>query len=284
MVISNDLFISPADNIYNGCLQLILSVSPTKLDVVYEPGTNNSLRVGCFIFFFSLIVLVYSFDTICNATLDLFKPLLEPIDKSYEILRLRGFDRFLSTWMFLITFLHFFNLTGHSATFWDWKIFQSMWQLDQGATLYRLEALVNVYRYFPAVMYWIPLIVFYYMVVRRPGPDADYNSSQRDILPTRNIMNIGYEYWQKHTVRWNTNFALTLEYLLNYSSFILRVTTSINILPFSSQITYSVQAITLIWLLIWAYGLICTLFGHCAVVPFYNRAQQLHVGEPNNPL
>ena len=37
------------------------------------------------------------------------------------------------------------------------------------------------------------------------------------------------------------------------------------------------EVINILIALIWIYGLICVMLGHCAKVPFFNRAQELHV-------
>jgi len=77
------------------------------------------------------------------------------------------------------------------------------------------------------------------------------NLDQHDIKITRNIMNIGYEYWYKHKVRWNINFGITLSYISHQVNFLLIH------LKFTPDTTG--ELINILFSLIWIYVLSSTM-------------------------
>lgn len=258
------------DSLFNGFMQIFLITPLIKLPSLSSPVSDDQVRVVYFISFLSLIVAIYSFDIICNSLLDLFKPLLQQCDQIYETQRLRVSDILLQILSFLIPFFQIY--TGKYSDHWeDWVFFNSFLHLGGEAVIFYVRQLLVLVRYYPTVFQWLPFLGFYIMIVRKPGPDVSMNLDQHDIKITRNIMNIGYEYWYKHKVRWNINFGITLSYISHQVNFLLIH------LKFTPDTTG--ELINILFSLIWIYGLSSTMIGYCTNVPFLNSAQDLHVGK-----
>jgi hypothetical protein len=258
------------DSLFNGFMQIFLIIPVKKLPPLSSPVSDDQVRVVCFISFLSLIVALYSFDIICNSLLDLFKPLLQQCDQIYETQRLRVSDILLQILSFLVPFFQIY--TGKYSDHWeDWVFFNSILHLGGEAVIFYVRQLLVLVRYYPTVFQWLPFLGFYIMIVRKPGPDVSNNLEQDDIKITRNIMNTGYEYWYKHKVRWNINFGITLSYISHQVNFLLVY------LKFTPDDTTG-ELISILFSLLWVYGLSSTMLGYCTNVPFFNSAQDLHVG------
>jgi len=295
--IDNHQIITSTEHIFNG-YKLILSNIPFKKGLNIQTQAYVEKQVGMevdkfidnffkeeFIYFLCLIVAVYSFDIICNSFFDLFKPLLRERDQNYEIQRLRLSDKFIQIVGFSITFLQLYT-TKFNGYWNNWAFFSIILHLSD-QVLIHLNYLIVLYCYYPNLLEYAAFCSFYYIIVRRFGPDgvdiestkshyteSYYNTENRktDIRITRNIMNIGYEKWYKHTIRWNINFAVTLSLVLHYMNFF---TTHLKYMIRLSENTY--ESLNMVIALIWIYGLICGMLGHCAKVPLFNRCQESHV-------